>query len=47
MPRLRDTTTGSIVNVDDDLAERLGSAYEPVGDEEPRRATRRKASDDE
>jgi hypothetical protein len=29
MARLRDKTTGSIVVVDDDLAERLGESYEP------------------
>ena len=30
MARLRDTRTGVVVNVDDETAKALGSAYEPV-----------------
>ena len=30
MTRLRDTRTGTVVDVDDDTAARLGRAYEPV-----------------
>lgn len=31
MPRLRNTRTGSVVNVSDATAARLGAEYEPVG----------------
>ena len=38
MPRLRDTRTGVVVDVDDDTATKLGSIYyEPV--EKPQKAT--------
>ena len=40
MPRLRDTRTGVVVNVDDDTATNLGAAYEPV---EAKAATKRAA----
>ena len=30
MPRLRNAHTGTVVDVDDDTAARLGRAYEPV-----------------
>lgn len=35
MPRLRDTRTGVVVDVDDDTAARLGVAYEPVDKPKP------------
>lgn len=35
MPRLRDTRTGVVVDVDDDTATRLGAAYEPVEKKAP------------
>lgn len=35
MPRLRDTRTGVVVNVDDDTAAALGAAYEPASDKAP------------
>jgi hypothetical protein len=30
MPRLRDTRTGVVVDVDDDTARAIGAAYEPA-----------------
>lgn len=48
MPRLRDTTTGSIVNVSEDTAKQLGSQYVAVdseGEERPRRGRPRKTED--
>lgn len=36
MPRLRDTRTSVVVNVDDATAKNLGVAYEPA--EEPKKA---------
>lgn len=33
MPRLRNTQSGSVVNVADDLAGRLGAGWESVDDE--------------
>jgi len=45
MPRLRDTRTGVVVNVDDDTASRLGTAYEPVVEKAPaKKATPSKTS---
>lgn len=40
MPRLRNTTTGVVVNVDKDTADRLGSGWVPVEEKasEPKRA---------
>ena len=35
MPRLRNTLTGSIVNVDDLTAAHLGSEWEPVKESAP------------
>lgn len=35
MPRLRDTRTGVVVNVDDDTASALGAAYGPVTEKAP------------
>ncbi len=35
MPRLRNKHTGSVVNVADDLAARLGAGWESVDDPEP------------
>lgn len=40
MPRLRDTRTGVVVNVDDATASALGAAYKPVSE----KATAKKAS---
>lgn len=42
MPRLRDTRTGVVVNVDDATASGLGTAYEPV--ESEKKAPAKKAS---
>lgn len=42
MPRLRDTRTGVVVDVDDATAARLGAAYEPA--EKTTKATAKKAS---
>lgn len=35
MPRLRDSRTGVVVDVDDATAAGLGAAYEPVSDKAP------------
>ena len=35
MPRLRDTRTGVVVDVDDDTAAALGAAYEAVSNKAP------------
>lgn len=35
MPRLRNTATGAVVNVSDDLAERLGDGWEDTAVPEP------------
>lgn len=45
MPRLRDTLTGSIVNVSEETAEKLGSQYVPVESEKPKRGRPRKSED--
>lgn len=42
MPRLRNTRTGSVVNVDDATAARLGAEYEPLDKPEPAKPTRRR-----
>lgn len=39
MPRLRDTRTGVVVDVDDVTASSLGAAYEPVSDKVPAKKT--------
>lgn len=45
MPRLRDTRTGVVVDVDDDTASALGAAYEPVSEKAPaKKAAPRKSS---
>lgn len=46
MPKLRDIATGSVVNVDDELAARLGAGYEPL-DDKPRRSGRRKPAEED
>ena len=43
MPRLRDTRTGVVVNVDDVTASALGVAYEPA-DEKKKAPTKKSAS---
>ena len=43
MPRLRDTRTGVVVDVDDDTAVALGAAFEPV-DEAPKAPAKKRAS---
>jgi hypothetical protein len=35
MPRLRDTRSGVVVDVDDETAAGLSAAYEPVSDKAP------------
>ena len=56
MPRLRNTRTGSVVNVSDATAARLGADYEPVdaseaeAEKKPQRRARKaakKSTDDE
>lgn len=41
MPKLRDTQTGSVVNVDEALAEKLGPQYVPVEQEKKRGRSRK------
>lgn len=43
MPRLRNTVTGVVVNVDDDLAAQLGAAWEPAGEGKPAGSTRKRS----
>lgn len=45
MSRLRNKATGSVVNVSEDKAARLGSEWEPIEAEKPK--PRRKKADDE
>ena len=50
MPRLRNTRTGSVVNVDDATAARLGDKYEPVkakAEAAPKRPRRKSAKTDD
>ena len=44
MPRLKDTSTGSVVNVSEETAAQLGSQYIPIEqeDEKPRKGRPRK-----
>lgn len=48
MPMLRNTTTGVVVNVDDETAARLVGQWEPVAQEKPaRKRSSRKGDSDE
>ena len=40
MPRLKHVSTGAVVDVSDDKADRLGSEWEPVKDAPKRTATK-------
>lgn len=42
MPKFRNTRTGSVVNVDDATAARLGPEYEPLGKPAPAKPTRQR-----
>ena len=43
MPRLRDVRTGVVVDVDDESAAALSSAFEPVESKPVKRASEKKA----
>lgn len=47
MPRLRNTTTKVVVNVDDATAARLGGGWEPVDKPKKPAPRRRKATTDD
>lgn len=44
MPRLRNRSGGSVVNVSDDTAARLGADWEPVDADRPARRVAKKAA---
>lgn len=47
MPRLRDSQTGSIVNVSEETAKQLGPQYVPVEPEKQKRGRSRKSAQTE
>lgn len=44
MPRLRNRNTGVVVNVDDDTAARLDSAWQPAEKSEPKAPAKKAAA---
>lgn len=47
MARFRNTLNGVVVNVDEDVAEGLGSAYESADEQKPKAAPRKRATKSE